>query len=203
MTLEDPILTRGSLLLRIRSHEDQAAWSEFVEIYLPLIYAYARKQGLQDADASDVAQDVLTSINGAISRFDYDPKQGKFRGYLFTVTRNQIGKSWKKKVGSAGSGNTAVHQMLEQVADPAGDPADDEEHWNQQHQQRLMQWASEKVQAEVTPATWQAFELTSIANQKAQTVAETLGLSVGAVYIAKSRVIKRIRELIQSIEPDE
>ncbi|MGB7343050.1 MAG: sigma-70 family RNA polymerase sigma factor [Pirellulaceae bacterium] len=199
MDANEPMATRASLLLRIRSHADQTAWIEFVEIYLPLIYAYARKQGLQDADASDVAQDVLTSVNGAISRFDYEPDKGNFRGYLFTVTRNQIGKFWKKNSGKAGTGNTAVHAMLDQVAAPA----DDEEHWNQQHRQRLMQWASEKVKTEFTDASWQAFVLTSIENEKAAAVAEQLGISVGAVYIAKSRVIKRIRELIQEIEPEE
>lgn len=198
MTENDPALTRASLLIRIRSKQDQAAWAEFVEIYVPLIYGYARKQGLQDADASDIAQDVMTSVNGAISRFDYDPKQGKFRGYLYTVTRNQIGKLWKKNAGKAGTGNTAVHAMLDQT--PA--KADDEELWNEQHRWRLFQWASEKVRSEFAEATWQAFTLTSIENKKPQEVAEALGISVGAVYIAKSRVIKRIRELVQEVEDE-
>lgn len=198
MTENDSALTRASLLIRIRSKQDQSAWAEFVEIYVPLIYGYARKQGLQDADASDVAQDVMTSVNGAISRFDYDPQQGKFRGYLYTVTRNQIGRFWKKNAGKAGTGNTAVHAMLDQM--PA--KTDDEDLWNEQHRWRLFQWASEKVKTEFEESTWRAFTLTSVEQKKPQEAADLLEISVGAVYIAKSRVIKRIRELVQEFDVD-
>ena len=91
--MEESPVTRASLLIRISQREDQVAWSEFVEIYVPLIYTYARKKGLQDADASDVAQDVITSVNNAIDRFEYDPRQGKFRGYL-QILEEELWKSW-------------------------------------------------------------------------------------------------------------
>ena len=83
-------VTRSSLLLRIRDAQDDFAWGEFVEIYSPLVYGFARKQGLQDADAIDVTQDVLRIVSRTIGRLDYDPLRGSFRGWLFTIVRNEL-----------------------------------------------------------------------------------------------------------------
>lgn len=190
-------LTRVSLFIKIRETNDDNAWTEFVEIYTPLIYAYARRQGLQDADAADVTQDVMTSINRAIQNFDYDPTQGTFRGWLFTVTRNQISRFWKKQSRRGITGDEAMQAILDQRTSVS-----DEAFWNQQHQWRLLYWAAEKVKTEFTQSTWNAFALTAFEQKKPQQVAAEVGISVGAVYIAKSRVIKRIRELIKSVESD-
>ena len=82
--------TRPSLLLRIRDAQDHAAWVEFVEVYAPLVHAYARTRGLQDADAADVTQDVLQAVANHAERFDYDPSRGSFRGWLFRITLNKL-----------------------------------------------------------------------------------------------------------------
>src|SRR5690242_21948103 len=87
--------TRASLLVRLRDPNDRAAWKEFVDLYLPVIYGYARKQGLQDADAVDLAQDVLTAVAGAIGRLEYDPNRGTFRRWLFTVVRRKL-SYWRR-----------------------------------------------------------------------------------------------------------
>ena len=102
-------VTRSSLLLRIRNAQDESAWGEFVEIYSPLVYGFARKQGLQDADAIDVTQDVLRIVSRTIGRLDYDPLRGSFRGWLFTIVRNEL-KDWFSKqrssvMGTDGSKN--------------------------------------------------------------------------------------------------
>ena len=81
--------TRASLLVRLRNPRDEAAWNEFVNLYGPLLYGYARKQGLQDADAADLGQDVLSAVAGAIGRLAYDPSRGTFRNWLFTVLRRR------------------------------------------------------------------------------------------------------------------
>src|SRR5437764_13203233 len=86
--------TRASLLLRLRDSRDEAAWREFVELYTPLVYGYGRKQGLQDADAADLAQDVLVAVAGAVGRLEYDPKRGSFRNWLFTVVRHRL-SNWR------------------------------------------------------------------------------------------------------------
>src|SRR5262245_64058216 len=82
--------TRASLLLRLRDPQDEEAWGQFVELYAPLVYGYARKQGLQDADAADLSQDVLTAVAGAVGRLEYDPRLGSFRNWLFTIVRRKL-----------------------------------------------------------------------------------------------------------------
>src|SRR5271163_4724755 len=82
--------TRLSLLVRLCDARDDGAWSEFVEIYAPLVYGFACKHGLQDADAADLTQDVLRSVAGAMDRFRYEPGRASFRGWLFTVVRNRL-----------------------------------------------------------------------------------------------------------------
>src|SRR5258706_12021873 len=76
--------TRASLLVRLRDPRDEAAWTEFVDLYVPVIYGYARKQGLQDADAVDLSQEVITAVADAVRRLDYDRQRGAFRNWLFT-----------------------------------------------------------------------------------------------------------------------
>src|SRR5689334_632321 len=91
--------TRASLLLRLRDPEDEAAWREFVELYAALVYNYARKQGLQDADAADLTQEVLRAVAGAVGRLDYDPRRGAFRNWLFTIVRNKLA-NWRAARGN-------------------------------------------------------------------------------------------------------
>src|ERR1700693_5395388 len=90
--------TRASLLVRLRDPCDGGAWAEFVHLYAPLVYGYLRKQGLQDADAADLAQDVLVAVAGAVGRLDYDPRRGTFRNWLFTVVRRKLA-NWRAAQG--------------------------------------------------------------------------------------------------------
>src|SRR2546430_8685215 len=104
----DAPLTRASLLVRIRDGHDQEAWRQFVQLYAPVVYGFARKRGLQDADAADVMQDVLRSVAGAAARLNYDPTRGTFRSWLYTVSRNKIFnflEAGRHKLGR-GSGGT-------------------------------------------------------------------------------------------------
>src|SRR5438067_13267951 len=87
--------TRASLLVRLRDPRDEAAWTEFVNLYAPLIYGYLRKQGLQDADAVDLSQEVISAVAGAVGRLDYDPHRGTFRTWLFTVVRRKL-SNWRR-----------------------------------------------------------------------------------------------------------
>lgn len=90
MSVDNSPLTRASLLVQIRDGANHPAWQEFVRLYGPVVYGFARKRGLQDADAADLMQDVMRSVSTAIGRLDYDRKQGTFRGWLFTITRNKV-----------------------------------------------------------------------------------------------------------------
>jgi RNA polymerase sigma-70 factor (ECF subfamily) len=189
--------TRASLLLRLRDPTDEVAWREFVDLYAALIYGHARKQGLQDADAVDLCQEVLGAVASAIGRLEYDPRRGTFRRWLFTVVRRKL-SNWRRaqKSRPRGSGDTATHQLLEQCPAPQGGEAE----WEVEWEERLYAWACEQVRREVTATTWQAFWLTAIEGQSGKEVAGQLGLSVAAVYHARSRVLARLKELIQSAQ---
>src|SRR5947209_3674827 len=89
--------TRASLLVRLRDPLDEAAWAEFIDLYTPLVYGYARKQGLQDADAADLTQEVLGALAGAVGRLEYDPHRGAFRNWLFTVVRRKLVDWWTRQ----------------------------------------------------------------------------------------------------------
>ena len=189
--------TRPSLLIRIRDHADRESWAEFVEVYAPLVYGFVRRQGLQDADSADLTQDVLRSVAGAISRLDYDPRKGSFRGWLFTIVRNRLRNELKRRQRrEQGSGDSAIAAVI------ADQPADDdwEEQWNHDHEQRLFAWAAKRVQAEVESKTWQAFQYTTIEGRAAKEVAEELTMTVAAVYLAKSRVMTKLRELVREAD---
>lgn len=189
--------TRPSLLVRIRDHADREAWARFVEIYGPLIYGFVRKRGLQDADAVDLMQDVLKSVSGAIERLDYDPARGRFRGWLFTIVLNRLRNELAtRERRESGSGDTGVAERLK--AEPAEDVW--ESQWELEHQQRLFVWAGEQVQTEVEPRTWQAFWRTAVDGASGKQVAEELEMTVAAVYLAKSRVMARLKELVREAE---
>src|SRR5258707_2128365 len=95
--------TRASLLLRLRDPQDEAAWRQFIDLYAPLVYGYARKQGLQDADAADLSQEVLGAVAGGVGRLEYDPQRGAFRNWLFTVVPRKL-SNWRVEANQPGAG---------------------------------------------------------------------------------------------------
>lgn len=199
--MNDPHPTRPSLLVRIRDQRDSQAWSEFVDIYSPLIHGFGRKHGLQDADAVDLTQDVLRVVARTAVRFDYDAARGSFRGWLFTIVRNELRDLLDRQRRTVpASGDTSEQQQL---ANLPGSEADLSALWDQEHEQRLFAWAAEQVQQEVQPATWQAFWRTTVDGHAGKDVATDLGLSVAAVYLAKSRVMARLKEIVRRVECDE
>jgi RNA polymerase sigma-70 factor (ECF subfamily) len=189
--------TRPSLLVRLRDPRDGDAWREFVDLYVPVIYGYLRKQGLQDADAVDLTQDVLGAVAGAISRLEYDRGRGAFRTWLFTVVRRKL-SNWRRaqKHRPRGSGDSAAQQLLEQWPGPRGEEAG----WEAEWEDRLFAWACGQVRRDVTATTWQAFWRTAMEGQPGKQVAADLGLSVVAVYRARSRVLARLKELVQGAQ---
>ncbi len=197
---ESPV-TRASLLVRLRDGGDAEAWQEFVRLYAPVIYGFARKRGLQDADAADLMQEVLRSLSTAARRLEYDPARGSFRGWLFTVTRNKIFNFLEGRSRRVlGSGDSRVQERLEQEAGPDGDLSAE---WEADYQRRLVAQAMDTIKTEFQPSTWEAFVLTAVQDESPQQAAARVGLSVGAVYVAKSRVIARLRQEIERLKGDD
>jgi RNA polymerase sigma-70 factor (ECF subfamily) len=189
--------TRASLLIRIGDRRDQDAWTRLVAAYAPLLQAYGVRHGLQAADADDLAQEVLVSLAGAAAGFDYDPARGSFRGWLLTVARNHLRKlAARRRRQAAGSGDTAVGAWLQAQPDHRTDEgAEDADHHRQ-----CFRRAADEVRGEFRGATWEAFWATAVEGRPPREVAGRLGLSEGAVYIAKSRVLARIRERVRAAE---
>lgn len=189
--------TRATLLMRIRDLRDRSSWSEFVALYMPLIYAYSIKAGLQDADAADIAQETMCDVIRSIQRFEYDSSKGSFRGWLFAVTRNRLLKSLAKsgRPTVVGTGDTAVLRQLEQYSDDIA-----EKDWEQELQLRLFHWAAERVKHEFTAKTWELFWETTVSGASIESTAARLQMSLGAAYIARSRVLARIRSKAAELE---
>jgi len=196
----DPASTRPSLLIRIRDPGDAEAWVQFVALYGPLIYQFARRQGLQDADAADLTQIVLQAVGDGVKQFNYDPQRGTFRSWLFKVVRNQLSKlrmSQRRSVRS--DGDSGTHRMLADLPDEAESSG----LWDREYERRLFLWAAERVKARCDSVTWQAFWQTAVEGRSGQEVAESLGMSVGTVYTSKSRILDRIRNEIQQSQGNE
>lgn len=200
MGMEQLPITRASLLVRLRDGSDADAWSELVKIYAPVVYGFARKRGLQDADAADLMQEVFRSLAGAAGRLDYDPTRGTFRGWLFTVTRNKVYNFVDRaRHQFRASGDSGDQRRLREEPSRDGDTDD----WDLSYERRLAKLAMERIRSEFQPATWQAFAMTALDGQGAGDAAKKLKLSTGAVYVAKSRVLARLKEEVQRMQREE
>ena len=190
--MSDGPATRISLLVQLR---DARAWAQFVDVYAPLVFGFARRHGLQDADAADLTQDVLQAVSRGIRRLDYDPRRGTFRGWLFTVVRNKLRNflAVQNRPGR-GTGDTDAQHRLQELPAPEEDQT---AWWEQEYERRVFAWAAEQVRGAFQDSTWRAFWQTAVEGQTGPAVAKSLGLSVAAVYLAKGRVTARLKELIR------
>ena len=192
----DSQTTRRSLLLRIRNERDADSWSQFVTAYAPLVQGFLRRRGLQDADASDLTQEVLARVATAIKGFEYDPDKGSFRGWLFTIVENCHRRfAARERPGQRGSGDARIHHELTQHA-----ARDWEEEWERQYQRHLLQRAADDVRCDFQPATWRAFWETAVEGRAAKDVAAELRMSIASVYMAKHRITGRLRQHIQYLD---
>jgi len=182
------IETRASLLLRLRAADDAVAWSDFVCIYEPVIYRIARSRGLQDADAREVTQDVLLSVAGAIHRFDPD-RETRFSGWLARITRNATIDRLRRQ-RERGSGLSDMVRTLREVPESV---QTDSAVFDLEHRRQVFRWAAAKIRQQVSDQSWQAFWLTAVEGESASGVAKKLSMTVGAVYVARCRVLAKIK----------
>jgi RNA polymerase sigma factor (sigma-70 family) len=188
--------TSFSLLDRLRRQpDDQDAWGAFVDRYGGLVYSWCRQWQLQDADARDVTQDVLLRLARRLRAFTYDPA-GSFRGWLRTLARH----AWsdfvaaRRRPGEGGGGD--LDRLLDNVAAPDGLV----QHLESAFDLEVLEEARLRVQFRVDGSSWEAFRLTALEGVAGAEAATRLGLSVAAVYKAKSRVLKMLQEEVQQME---
>lgn len=189
-------LTRPSLLLRLKGERDERAWAEFLTVYEPLVLRLMRKRGLQECDARDASQQVLLRISGAIERYQPDGAQASFRRWLFRVARNVVITFLAKQ--------SRLPEALDerQVADVLLADSAESNLFDEEYQQQVLAWATEQVRREFKETTWRAFVETSINGRAIAEVADQLSLSPGSVYVARSRVIARLRGKVEEFEVD-
>jgi RNA polymerase sigma-70 factor (ECF subfamily) len=192
--------TRVSLLVRLR-HEpaDEQAWDEFVRRYRPLLLAWCQQWSLQPADADDVSQNVLLKLAHHLRSFAYDPSR-RFRGYLRTMAHNAC-KDYleSKQRGVPGSADPDVYAVLDSV-EAREDLATRLE---QAFDLERLEVAQTLVRERVEPHTWEAFRLAALEGKSGADVAAALGMQVGTVFKAKSKVQQMLREEIERLEQDE
>jgi len=191
--------TRASLLIRVRDPADQAAWHEFVEIYRPLILRLARQKGMQEADAEDVAQQVLAAVAQAVEQWEHDPKRAKFRTWLNRVAQNAILNALARGRPDRGSGDSALLAVLNQHESPTGP---DSALLRLEHRREVFRWAARQVRKEFHQTTWDAFWLTAIEERTVDAVSKELAKNPGVIYAARSRVIRRIQEKVTEYEQE-
>jgi RNA polymerase sigma-70 factor (ECF subfamily) len=183
--------TRQSLLVRARDG-DENAWKRFADLYNPLIVGWLRRHGLEHHDAEDLAQEVLLAVVKHLPEFSHSGKRGAFRCWLRTIAVNRTRDFWKARAGRpVAAGDDGIRQMAERLADPDSDLS---RQWDQEHDQYVLRCLLDLMDMEFEPATVRAFRRLALDGAPAQDVARELGMSLGAVYVAKSRVLKRIRE---------
>lgn len=183
--------TPSSLLERLRQPFEAAAWGQFVSLYTPLIYSWGRRVGLQEQDAADLVQDVFVTLIQVLPTFAYDRHQS-FRRWLRAVTINRWRKDRKHP------DNRRVSGQADKPEPMAG--ADElEAFWEAEYQQHLVNQALRLMRADFEETTWKACWEMTAAGRPAAEVAAELGLTVGAAYAAKFRVLKRLRRDLQGL----
>jgi RNA polymerase sigma-70 factor (ECF subfamily) len=182
------LTTRLTLLERLRDPADEAAWERFVELYVPLMLSWAERLGLQSADASDLTQDVVVNLLRKFADFQYNPA-GSFRAWLRTVFLNKHRERCRRKFPLT-TGDTDVWNGLRE------EPSEEE---NAEDRRLLVQRGLELIRPEFSPSVWSAFWEYAVQGRPPAQVAAELGLSIGTIYVSKSRVLARLKLEIEGL----
>lgn len=189
----DEPLTHPSLLMRVRDVRDSQAWSEFVAVYAPLLFGYFRLKQLQDSDAADVAQEVLSRLARSLQKFEYQPQRGRFRNWLGRIAHRELLRH-RERHRHRGTEQSGVEQVVFQ--------AEDQSAWNDHFHAEILQSALHRIEKEFATETWQAFELAWMESRPPAEVAATLRIGVNKVYVSQSRVLKRLRVEVLALSED-
>jgi RNA polymerase sigma factor (sigma-70 family) len=196
------LLTRPSLLFRVREWSDSASWEEFHRLYRRLIYGRARRAGLSHADAEDVAQDVFKRVAETIRDFDTNPERGSFRGWLMKLTHWRIADKFKSRrvlPSPTGEGPEPIGDeaaLVENV--PA--PTAEEDEWDREWQQHILAAATERLARQVRPLHFQVFDLYVLQDWPLLRVTKELRISPASVYVIGHRLKHRLKTEVERLQ---
>lgn len=181
--------TSDSLLSELRDRDNSAVWTQFSAAYVPFLKSYCRRLGVQDADCDDVTQETVAAVSSVIGKFRYDPARGSFRSWLLRILHSKLSDLMRrrKRMPPAGNMEHAAYAVDAQSSDGQT---------TKRERQGLLEQVFDEIRREFRTNTWQAFELAAIHGLPAKEVSRSVGISVQAVYNAKNRVVKRIRERV-------
>jgi RNA polymerase sigma-70 factor (ECF subfamily) len=189
--------TSASLLQRLREQPQGEAWQCLVGIYTPLLKQWLGRYGLQSSDVDDLVQEVLAVVVREMPQFEHNQRTGAFRRWLRTILVNRLRGFWRARQSRPlATGDSDLGQMLDQLEDPQSGLS---QLWDKEHDRHVMARLLEQIEPDVKPATWQAFRRVVLDGKDEETVAAELGMSVNAVFIAKSRVLAKLRREAQDL----
>lgn len=188
----------SSLLVRVRTRQDQAAWDRLVHLYTPLVLSWCRKKGLSEADALDVGQEVFLAVWRNIQTFHRDHPQESFRGWLRVITRSKI-VDHRRKEGQKAPGGSEAPTIAQRVPQTESSDDDRDRERDRAEASLIYHRAVALIQNEFEPTTWLAFEAVVLNGQSTAETAAKLAVSKNVVYLAKSRVLKRLREEFEGL----
>lgn len=189
--------TRESLLLQIKSQKNRQAWEEFVALYRPVVYGIAVSRGLQHADALDLVQTVFVAVANSIASWEKKNEKTRFRNWLLRIAKNAtINALTRRPLDQALGGEGVPNELVDRTN--RNSPSELE--IDLEYKRQLYLQAAEKVQARVTKDNWLAFELTTLQSISIEQAAEELGKSVGAIYAARSRIMKQLTDIVSQLE---
>jgi RNA polymerase sigma-70 factor (ECF subfamily) len=184
--------TSATLLERLRDRNDDEAWRVLVDLYTPLLTGWLRHYALQGADVDDLVQEVLGAVAREAAGFRHSGRPGAFRHWLRTILANRLREFWRaRRSQPRGTGESDFVQMLDQLEDPDSGIS---RLWDQEHDSHVVGRLLARIEPQFAPSTWLAFRRVVLEEARPDAVAAELGLSVNAVFIAKSRVLQRLRQ---------
>jgi RNA polymerase sigma-70 factor (ECF subfamily) len=197
---ENWLSTRYSLLSRLQNWDDQDSWRDFFDTYWHLIYSYALKSGLTEAEAQDVVQETIISVAKNIQKFRRDRSLGSFKGWLKNLTRWRIADQLRKRTQLTAADEDKRPAVDEMTEIPVATDPGLESIWEQEWEANLLDTAMRRVKRHVKEEHYQMFDLYVLKQWPVRKVAQTLDVSVGQVYLAKHRVSLLIRREIRALE---
>jgi len=187
--------TRASLLIRAQAGEE-AAWKDLCGLYRPLIVGWLRRQSVPPSDLDDLVQEIFLGVLGSLPSFLHSGRQGAFRSWLRTIVSHHVCNYWRSPARQGAAGSPGAAEAIKHLKDPDSGL---NRCWEEEHDRYLLRCLLEMMELEFEPATMKAFRRMALEGASGAEVAGELGISVASVYAARSRVMRRLRQVAEGL----